>query len=114
MTIPLLNDNLLGYLTNLSKRISNLERTVEGNIQYGLGILTWPGGTPESDLLTVPHNLGAGTFISVTPVSRVSGVVVVSWSDIPTSTQFSIRCRTVDGSSPAAAATASVHWILVI
>jgi hypothetical protein len=72
--------------------------------------VTWPGGGPVSDTLSVPHGLG------VTPQVGLAGVALgaPSWAHAMTSADnanLNIRLHTTDGSSPALPSNTAVGWL---
>jgi hypothetical protein len=88
-------------------------------IRFGTATLTWPGGSPRGDNVSVSHGLartpvvvlvtastGVGASTTVFPVVAVRGGTM-------TSTTVELTAVTSDGSSPAAATEATVHWLAV-
>lgn len=76
----------------------------------GQATVTWPGGSPIATVLAVAHGLRAApSGVQLTAISS-TGNVHATLDAAPGATSFSIRVRTVDGSSPAAGVTATVLW----
>jgi hypothetical protein len=101
-----------------------IDKKLRGNFDYLNGILsethsgrdtlTWPGGSPESNLTGVTHSASSAPKVQVSSISRVGGVPIIVWTDTPTDTSFQARGRTVDGTSPAAGATAQFDWEVTV
>lgn len=79
-------------------------------MRYGTAVVSWPGGSSDSDPTTVTHGLGS------TPLHILFGSgsanTAPGWSS-PTATTFVITARTVDGSSPASPNNRSISWLAI-
>lgn len=87
-------------------------------VRFGVQTLTWPGGSQISNAPTVSHGLGR-TPIGVL-YGRIGGLSAGSALAIPFTdagsmddTSFDVAAKTHDESSPAAATTASIFWVVI-
>jgi hypothetical protein len=88
-------------------------RTVE--IRYaGPTNVTWPGGSPFSNIMSIPHGLGkiAITVVATLVSGGPAGFCAVA-TDSYTTTTFNVRLGTVDGSSPANTTVSTVTWLAI-
>jgi hypothetical protein len=76
-------------------------------VSFGISQVKYPGGSPETEILTVSHGLG-----------RIPQIVLTSAQtfDIPRSTKyelinFKVQSRKMDGTSPVAGTPTNVNWI---
>jgi hypothetical protein len=69
--------------------------------------LEWPGGSPLTTIKKVNHGLGKTPIIVVPNPSQVNMASTVNYTE----TQFEIRMRTGDNSSPAAGTKQTVGWL---
>ena len=80
------------------------------SILGGQGSVTFPGGSPFSSYVTVPHGLGkVPTSIVLTEVNTGVATVAVNPAAI-TATSFQVRARQADGSSPVAGVQSFFYW----
>jgi len=86
-------------------------------LKFGVGTITWPGGSPRSSNLTVTHGLGR-TPTSVLIVANTgvggSGTVFPVYAALSlTTTTFVSTAVTSNESNPAAAASAGFYWLAI-
>jgi hypothetical protein len=84
--------------------------TMLDGIDRGSDSLVWPGGSPESNVLNVTHDVGRLPNIQVTATSRVGAAAIAVWVGSVTTSGFQVRARTLDGTNPLAAAAATFDW----
>lgn len=83
---------------------------VSAGIRFGLGTLTFPGGSPAFTNDTVAHGLGREpTAAFACAVHQNTFIGVSSFDD----TDLVVQGRTVDGSSPAAASPVNYYWLVI-
>lgn len=85
-------------------------------IDFGAGVITWPGGTPRAGNASVAHSLGRVPVAAFAiPTSSLGAgtvfPVMVTFSYLAST--FSASSVTSDGSSPAAGTTHNYVWIAV-
>jgi hypothetical protein len=82
-------------------------------IRTGTTTISWPGGSVVSDTETVTHGLGSTPVAVLLTVKDNSGLVLSPVVDAftYTSTQFSCRAITIDGTTPLNTATTTVVWL---
>lgn len=78
--------------------------------QTGRVTVTWAGASAESDAPAVSHDLGRAGKLQLTPTSRAAAAAIAAWGSVPTTSGFSVRARTLDGSVPVNGTTATVDW----
>lgn len=83
-------------------------------IRFGTGTVTWPGGSVNSDVVTIDHGLATTPrSIQFTPIATATPADIFVSAGSVTSTTFGARGRTTDGSSPAAASTQTFYWLVI-
>lgn len=79
-------------------------------LRYGAGTATWAGGSQDTGDATVTHGMGK------TPVVVFTQSQTVTAMTRPTTvgpTTFTVKARTLDGSSPAGTTTADFYWLAI-
>lgn len=79
-------------------------------VRFGAASVTWPGGSPFSTAKTVTHGLGR---TPVTVLTTPNNSPSTCYVDTVGATTFNITLHTDDGSSPAAATTRTVYWLVI-
>lgn len=84
---------------------------LEVAVRFGIGSLTWPGGSRLTGALTIDSGLG------VTPTVVVFGSVEtnmhVALTGVPSTASFTVQGNTIDGSSPPSSTSRSFYWVAV-
>ena len=99
--------------SRLETLIRQLQGLLGGAAWRGAGVtVTFPGGSQTSNAQTVTHGLGrAPTSITFGPIATTTPVDPFVVGGTITDTVFDVKCRTTDGSSPAAASTVTFYWM---
>jgi hypothetical protein len=81
-------------------------------IRGGTNTVTFPGGSANTDPLTVSHGLErTPTSVQLTAIAATTPVDLFVVSGTEDADSFDVRGRMSDGSSPAAAATQNFYWL---
>lgn len=82
---------------------------LSGALTFGIGTVTWPGGTRLSSILTVAHGLGrTPTIVQLT--SNNEDNITLQFNTL-SPTGFLARANTVDGSFPLAGTARTFAWL---
>lgn len=83
--------------------------------RFGTSVVTWPGGSQTSSVLTVTHGLGrAPVVVLVTLTSWAASTQYPVGATVSyTTANFGLVASTTDGSSPAAATAATYAWVAI-
>lgn len=81
-------------------------------VRYGVGTVTWPGGTQFTGVVTIPHGLGKTPVdVLVTPkVTTVAGYTL--WAATFTATTFQVAGWTMNA-APGAGTTDLFSWLVI-
>lgn len=84
-------------------------------IRFGTQVLSWAGGTARTGSPTISHGLGrVPQVVFVTPQGSPSSTwFPIAVGDTLGATTFVMRGVTSDNSSPAAATTTTVAWMVI-
>lgn len=97
--------------TTVSNGLLQLVSQGQHKIAFGSGIITYPGGSPFSNVASVTHGLGAKPVICIATMDNSLAFSEVQVSFDATTLQF--RSGTIDGSTPAANATQPFYWLAI-
>lgn len=81
-------------------------------LRVGSETLTWPGGSADTGTVTVDHGLGKAPVALFTQSGTLTAHARPDPSSV-TTVDFDVRARTVDASTPAAATTMTVYWLVI-
>lgn len=94
-----------------------LELAVAGTrrkVAFGASTLTWPGGGPFTNTLTLPHGLGAVPLaVLATAQLPAGGSPCVVHAQNFTATNVDFRGHATDGTAVVAATTRTFYWLAV-
>jgi hypothetical protein len=82
------------------------------SIRFGLGTLTWPGGSRLTTAASVNHGLGR-TPAAIAFGSVETNMHIAIVAPLPGSTSFTAQGNTIDGGSPVNGTQRSYYWIAV-